>query len=80
MITGEELKRMVNLIPDRAVVTINGNRNVDIISVDGEIYGHLPCWNLRLTPGFSIVTDEFLDGWADALRSAYGNKKETSHG
>ena len=71
MITGKELKRMLSLIPDRAVVTINGNPNVDIVEVEGETTPFDYHVNLKLTSGFSIVKDSFVDELYSELKGAY---------
>ena len=36
MMRSEDLKRMINAIPDGAVVSLNGNPNVDIESISVE--------------------------------------------
>lgn len=69
MISGKDLKRMVSLIPDNAVVTINGNYNVDIIQVRVEttdVDGLLA--DLRLTPGYSITKDSVMEEMFKDLR------------
>lgn len=75
MIRSEDLKRMVNSIPDGAVVTLNGNPNVDIVSVRVETtpFDYLMA-DLKLSDGFSIVKDEFVSGMYDELRRAYERK------
>lgn len=60
MITGKELKMMAGLVPDDAVVTIDGNNGVDVVRVVVE---NMP-WgvraDLRLTEGWSITNDAKL--------------------
>ena len=74
MIRGSDLKRMVNMIPDDAGVTLNGNWNVDIVSVSVETDPFGLVANLKLTDGFSLVMDDFVSGLYDELRSAYEGK------
>lgn len=53
---------MVNIIPDDAGVTINGNWNVDIVNVKIEsenAFGYMNA-DLQLTSGFSLTKDEIL--------------------
>lgn len=71
----EDLKRMINSIPDGAVVTLNGNQNVDIVSIHVETtpFDYLAA-DLKLSDGFSIVKDEFVSGMYDELRRAYERK------
>lgn len=75
MMRSEDLKRMINAIPDGAVVSLNGNPNVDIESIRVETtpFGYYNS-NLRLTDGFSIVKDGFVSGLFDELRRAYESK------
>ena len=75
MIRSEELKRMVNSIPDGAVVTLNGNPNVDIVSIHVETtpFDYLAA-DLKLSDGFSIVMDGFVDFMFDELRRACERK------
>lgn len=71
----EDLKRMVNSIPDGAVVTLNGNPNVDIVSIHVETtpFDYLQA-DLKLSDGFSIVKDGFIDFMFDELRRACERK------
>ena len=71
MILGEDLKRMLSWIPDRAVVTIDGNPNVDIVEVKAENTPFGIDVDLKLTVGFSIVKDSFMDGLYNELKGAY---------
>ena len=75
MIRSEDLKRMINLIPDGAVVTLGGNLNVNIESVTVETtpFDYLQV-DLKLSDGFSIVKDGFVSGLFDELRRAYESK------
>ena len=75
MIRGSDLKRMINMIPDDAGVTLNGNWNVNIESVTVDSGGcGGPTADLKLTDGFSLVKDDFVSGLYDKLRSAYESK------
>lgn len=60
MITGKDLKRMLSLIPDDAVVTVNGNYNVDIVQVKMETDFQGLQADLMLTPGYSITKDSVM--------------------
>lgn len=62
MITGKDLKRLVALIPDEAGVVLNGNWNVSIegVTVETTLDGWIA--SLNLTKGFSITSDEVLNG------------------
>lgn len=71
MITGKDLKRMLSWIPDNAAVTVNGNPNVDIVEVKGETTPFGIDVELKLTAGFSIVKDSFVDGLYNELKGAY---------
>ena len=75
MMRSEDLKRMINAIPDGAVVLLNGNPNVDIVSVHVETtpFEYLDA-DLKLSDGFSIVKDDFVKGLYDELRRAYDSK------
>lgn len=75
MMRSEDLKRMINAIPDGAMVLLNGNPNVDIVSVHVETtpFEYLDA-DLKLSDGFSIVKDNFVNGLYDELRRAYESK------
>lgn len=75
MMRSEDLKRMINAIPDGAVVLLNGNPNVDIVSIKIETtpFDHYDA-DLGLTKGFSIVKDDFVNGLYDELRRACESK------
>lgn len=75
MMRSEDLKRMINAIPDGAVVLLNGNPNVNIVSVHVETtpFEYLDA-DLKLSDGFSIVKDDFVKGLYDELRRAYDSK------
>ena len=68
MITGEELKRYVNVIPDKAIVTLDGNPDADIVGFKAETYDGRWVVNLQITEGFSITKDSVLDSMFDFLR------------
>ncbi len=59
MITGKDLKRMVEAIPDDAIVLINKNQNVSIVSVDVSTFPWLNA-SINLTPGFSLTKDSVM--------------------
>ena len=59
MITGKDLKRMVEVIPDNAIVLVNGNQNVSVESVDVSTYPWLNV-SINLTPGYSITKDSVM--------------------
>lgn len=63
MITGKDLKRMVDMIPDDAVVTMNGNYNccVEGVTVESaDPFGWMHA-DLKLTEGFSITKDSVME-------------------
>ena len=60
MMSGKEIKRLVNLIPDDAFVTIDGNPRVDVTSVAIETSFDGISADLQLTPGWSISNDRIL--------------------
>ena len=68
MITGEELKRYVNVIPDNAVVMLDGNPDVDIIGIKAETDDGRWVVNLQITEGFSVTKDSIIKGMFDCLR------------
>lgn len=62
MITGKDLKRMVEAIPDDAYVTVNGNYNVSVESVTVESadpFGYIHS-DLKLTSGYSLTKDSVM--------------------
>ncbi len=59
MITGKDLKRMVEVIPDNAIVLVNGNQNVSVNSVDVSTYPWLNV-SINITPGYSITKDSVM--------------------
>ena len=61
MTTGKYLKQLVEMIPDDAVVTVNGNWNVSVeaVSVETTVDGWIA--SLRLTEGFSVTSDKVLN-------------------
>ncbi len=70
MMYGRDLKRLIDMIPPDAIVTINGNRNVDIESVTVETapFGGMDA-TLHLTKGFQLCKDEFIDDLFEKLKS-----------
>ena len=64
---GKDLKWLVSMIPDDALVTINRNFYVEVSALDCE--GHDGIYNLQLTPGYSITKDDVIDGMMAQLRS-----------
>ncbi len=69
MMYGRDLKRLVDMIPLDALVTINGNPNVDIESVTVETapFGGLNA-DLQLTKGFQICKDDFIKDLFEKLK------------
>ena len=70
MMYGRDLKRLIDMIPPDAVVSINGNPHVDIESVTVET-GPFGCLDatLHLTKGFQLCKDEFIDDLFEKLKS-----------
>jgi hypothetical protein len=60
MITGKDLKRMVEAIPDDAIVMVNNNQYVSITNIVVSTFPWLNA-SLNLTPGFSITKDSVLE-------------------
>ena len=61
MMSAIELKRLVSLIPDDAVVTIGGNPRVEITAVKISHDCDIVSAELDITPGWSITSDKILD-------------------
>lgn len=68
MITGKYLKQLVGIIPDDAVVMVNGNWNVSVEAVSVETSGDRWLASLNLTKGYSVTSDEVLNGMFNQLR------------
>ena len=70
MITGKELKRYLTLIPDDAVVTLDGNPGADIIGIEVETDSVNGGWtvNLPITEGYSVTKDSVVKGIFDCLK------------
>ena len=61
MMSAIELKRLVSLIPDDAVVTIGGNPRIEITAVNISQDCDIVSARLDITPGWSITNDKILD-------------------
>jgi hypothetical protein len=72
MITGKELKRYLTLIPDDAVVMLDGNPEADIIGIKVETDSVNGGWtvNLQITEGYSVTKDSVVKGIFDCLKLA----------
>lgn len=70
MITGKELKRYLTLIPDDAVVMLDGNPGADIIGIKVETDSINEGWtaNLQITEGYSVTKDSVVKGIFDCLK------------
>ena len=70
MITGEEPKRYLTLIPDDAVVMLDGNPEADIIGIKVETDTVNGGWtvNLQITEGYSVTKDSVVKGIFDCLK------------
>ena len=64
---GKDLKWLVSMIPDDALVTIDNNPNVEIVAVDCDGIADR-VHNLVLTEGWSIANDAELDTMSLRLR------------
>jgi hypothetical protein len=73
MITGKELRLMVEAIPDDAIVLVNGNQNVRIVDVDVSTYPWLHA-SINLTPGYSITSDAVMKGLFNSLSAGQSKK------
>ena len=67
MITGKELKRMVEVIPDDAIILVNDNQHVSIVSFKVSTYPWLHA-SLNLTPGYSITNDGVMKGLFEFMK------------
>lgn len=72
MITGKELKRYLTVIPDDAVVMLDGNPDADIIGIKAETDNINGGWtvNLQITEGYSVTKDSVVKGIFDCLKLA----------
>lgn len=70
MITGKELKRYLTVIPDDAVVMLDGNPDADIIGIKVETDSVNGGWtvNLQITEGYSVTKDSVVKGIFDCLK------------
>lgn len=70
MITGKELKRYLTVIPDDAVVMLDGNPGTDIIGIKAETDSVNGGWtvNLQITEGYSVTKDSVVKGLFDCLK------------
>lgn len=70
MITGKELKRYLTVIPDDAVVMLDGNPGADIIGIKVETDNVNEGWtvNLQITEGYSVTKDSVVKGIFDCLK------------
>ncbi len=70
MITGKELKRYLTVIPDDAVVMLDGNPEADIIGIKVETDSINGGWtvNLQITEGYSVTKDSVVKGIFDCLK------------
>lgn len=62
------MKRYVNVIPDNAVVMLDGNPDADIIGIKAETGDGRWVVNLQITEGFSVTKDSIIKGMFDCLR------------
>ena len=69
MITGKELKRYLSVIPDDAVVMLDGNPGADIVGIEVEnsVNGGWTV-NLPITEGYSVTKDSVVKGIFDCLK------------
>ena len=67
MMKGKDLKWLVSMIPDDAIVTIDNNPSVEIVAVDCDGIADR-VHNLVLTDGWSIANDAELDTMVLRLR------------
>lgn len=70
MITGKELKRYLSVIPDDAVVMLDGNPDVDIVCINATRDGvNKGCMvSLQITEGYSVTKDSVVKGLFDCLK------------
>ena len=70
MITGKELKWYLTMIPDDAVVMLDGNPDADIIGIKCETDSVNDGWtvNLQITEGYSVTKDSVVKEIFDCLK------------
>lgn len=68
MMTGKCLKQLVGIIPDDAGVMVNGNWNVSVEAVSVETSEGRWSASLNLTKGYSVTSDEVLNGMFNQSR------------
>lgn len=71
MILGKDMKRMVDIIPDDAYVTLEGNFHCSVEGLtieSADPFGRTHA-DLKLTPGFSITKDSVMEEMFGQLRS-----------
>lgn len=67
MITAKDLRRMLAVVPDDAVIIINNNYNVSVESLDVTMTTFTVC-DIVLTGGYSITKDSVINEIFDQLR------------
>ena len=68
MITGKELKRFINVIPDSALIMLDGNPDADIIGIKAETDDGRWVVNLQITEGFSVTKDSIIKSMFECLK------------
>lgn len=68
MITSNELKRLLESVPDYTPIMIDGNPNVDIIGVQIDLGTDAWVANLQITEGFSVTKDSIIKSMFECLK------------
>lgn len=71
MITAKDLRRMLAVVPDDAVIIINNNYNVSVESLNVTMTTFTVC-DIVLTGGYSITKDSVINEMFDRLRNSHG--------
>ena len=66
MILAKDLKRMIDQLPDNVPVSIGDVYDCDIVGYSFDSFDGIA--KLKLTEGFRIVTDSFIDGLFNAMK------------
>lgn len=66
MILAKDLKRMIDQLPDNVPVSIGDVYDCDIVGYSFDSFDGVA--KLKLTEGFGIVTDSFIDGLFNAMK------------
>lgn len=69
MVLAEDLKRIINQIPDKVPVSLGDSYDCDITGFSFDTSEGVA--KLHMTEGFGIVKNEFVDSLFDSIKKAY---------